>query len=174
MDYTLFYNKISRIIKKSPDMCKNFLVLNKILKYVMYFIYPVLLLYLYVSEVKTCGFASAFLSKKLLECIFLPAGEFTLGSFLRAVINRKRPYEEWDIDPIIKKEKMGQSFPSRHVFASVMISMTALYVCAQFGVFCLLLSALTAVVRVVGGVHYPSDVIAGYLYGVSFGLLYFI
>ncbi|KXT74610.1 Phosphatidylglycerophosphatase B [Streptococcus gordonii] len=42
------------------------------------------------------------------------------------------------------------------------------------GLLCLLLSAGLAAVRVIGGVHYPKDVLVGYLCGICWGSILFI
>ncbi|MCC9896024.1 phosphatase PAP2 family protein, partial [Streptococcus agalactiae] len=42
------------------------------------------------------------------------------------------------------------------------------------GIVCLILSVLLAICRVIAGIHYPKDVIAGYLIGLILGLCLFI
>ena len=37
-----------------------------------------------------------------------------------------RPYQTWAIQPLIKKDSLGKSFPSRHVFSATVIAMLAL------------------------------------------------
>ena len=43
-----------------------------------------------------------------------------------------------------------------------------------FGIVCLILSVLLAICRVIAGIHYPKDVIVGYLIGLILGLCLFI
>ena len=64
--------------------------------------------------------------------------------------------------------------PSRHLFSMAMIAMCWLYWCAPVGVVLLLLCAVMGYIRVVGGVHFPRDVIAGALGGVILGLSFWI
>ena len=64
--------------------------------------------------------------------------------------------------------------PSRHVFSSVIISMTILYLNKPLGIFFLIVSFLEACIRVIAGLHYVSDVLVGYILGILFGLIYFI
>ena len=75
------------------------------------------------------------------------------------------------IDPLIPREKQGDSLPSRHVFSATVISLVAWQVAWPVGLTLLVLTVLLAVARVIGGVHYPRDVIAGALCGLVCGSL---
>ena len=60
--------------------------------------------------------------------------------------------------------------PSRHVFSSTVIAMVFLRIFPAIGICLLVLSVFTGLIRIIGGVHYPSDVLIGFLCGVSAGL----
>ena len=64
--------------------------------------------------------------------------------------------------------------PSRHVFSSTIIAMSALSLSPWFGFILLFLTALLALVRVLGGVHYPKDVLVGYACGLLVGSLLYL
>jgi len=106
-----------------------------------------------------------FLQKnERLSCaVLVPAISFVLLSVGRYIINRPRPYEAFAVPSVINKDTRGKSFPSRHVFSATIIAMTFLFASpwVWLGVVFLMVSVLLAVVRVVSGVHYISDVIAG-------------
>ena len=103
-------------------------------------------------------------------CCVLPGAGFILLTLVRAKINRPRPYETWDIRPLIHKDTKGNSMPSRHVFSSAVIAMAWLPVYPPAGVLFLILTAAAALIRVLGGVHYPSDVTVGFLTGILAGI----
>lgn len=105
------------------------------------------------------------------HCILVPAVAFLIVSVMRRILNEKRPYEVYDITPVIPKEKKGQSFPSRHVFSIFMIGITFQQV--HIGLGCLFygLGLLLAILRVLGGVHFVKDVIAGAAMGILSGFL---
>ena len=105
---------------------------------------------------------------------FCPGTSFILLSLLRKILNQPRPYERWTISPLIIKDAKGQSMPSRHVFSAVVISVCVLRVTTWAGIFLLILSALLAFCRVLGGVHYPKDVVVGYIIGLIAGSLLFL
>ena len=99
---------------------------------------------------------------------------FLFVSGLRKVLDRPRPYEALNIRPLLVKEKQGESMPSRHVFSVFMIAMTFLYV---FGIAAsvplFVIGIVMALIRVIGGVHFPSDVIVGAAIGIISGILGF-
>ena len=106
--------------------------------------------------------------------VFVPASGFVILSFLRKKINAPRPYEEWDIKPLLDRDSPGQSMPSRHVFSATIISMACLHTSLTMGLICLTLSAFLGLVRVLGGVHYPKDVVVGYICGLVWGVIFFL
>lgn len=101
-------------------------------------------------------------------------GGFFLLSLGRSLYNRPRPYQTWAIQPLIKKDSLGKSFPSRHVFSATVIAMLALTLNPWLGGAMLFLAGDLALLRVLGGVHYPSDVLAGYVIGILVGLLLYL
>lgn len=162
-DYSKFYETITAGLRKKENASQLLTAADRILAAVMYAAYPVLL--------AVTAMRGTEARVTVLSYILVPGISFLLLSFVRSRINRKRPYEEWKIDPLIHREGMGNSMPSRHVFSAVLISMCILRQNVFPGVIFLILSACIAVVRVLGGVHYPRDVIAGYLIGAAAGSL---
>lgn len=116
---------------------------------IFYTAYPVLLLLLFTGG-----------NPFLWRATIIPAVFFVLLSIFRRWLNRPRPYEALDIVPLLKKESFCQSFPSRHVFSAFMIASTISAV-TPWGFSLYLPAILLALIRVIGGIHYPSDVIAG-------------
>lgn len=108
---------------------------------------------------------------RLLRCILTPAIPFIILSVYRNVRNAPRPYELLDIHPLIHKDKPGKSFPSRHVFSVFVIAATFYYLCPWLGIVFLALGVILALCRVIGGVHWPSDVIVGAAAGLLSGVV---
>ncbi|MBO4365673.1 MAG: phosphatase PAP2 family protein, partial [Eggerthellaceae bacterium] len=99
------------------------------------------------------------------------AVSFAALSALRAKLNRPRPYEAFDIDPLIRKETRGKSFPSRHVFSAAMIACALLWLNTWLGIAGFIATAALGVLRVIEGVHFPRDIVAGALLGIACGIL---
>ena len=114
------------------------------------------------------------LGEQVLIYVFVPATGFVILSLLRKKINAPRPYEVWDITPLLDRDRPGQSMPSRHVFSATIISMACLHASLSVGVILLILSAILGLVRVLGGVHYPKDVVVGYICGLMWGMIFFL
>ena len=161
-NYLFFYNRLTSGLRKGciPALLN---ALNALLTGVMYVAYPVLLVILWRRQ-----------PEQLLRAILIPGVGFVLLSLVRLFINRPRPYETWDIQPLITREKPGNSMPSRHVFSTVIIAMAFYYYFPPAGVIFLLVGLLSSLVRVLGGMHYPTDVFAGYLLGLLGGLCFFL
>ena len=163
-DYSLFYQQLTGRVRESGAACFLLRTAGKTATGIMYLAYPILLILL--------GIRGDY--RILLWTIFVPGAAFAVLTAVRAKINRPRPYETWDIDPLIHKDTKGNSMPSRHVFSSAVISMAWLRILPPVGAVLLVISAAAALIRVIGGVHYPSDVMIGFLAGAAAGALLFL
>lgn len=154
------YERLTRPLRERPWLLRLVLGLNRGLTYLGYALYPLLLVLVLVTR-----------QADFWRFLLVPGISFALLTLVRARIDEPRPYEVLNIDPLIHKDTRGKSFPSRHVFSIFVIAMAWLAYLPPVGATLLVLSALMAFVRVVGGVHWPHDVIAGALCGIAAGLL---
>lgn len=140
---------------RQPARRKALLAANKAATWGCYLAYPLLLLVLALQQ-----------DGRFFRSLLVPAVSF-------AALNFRRPYEVLDIDPIIHKDTKGKSMPSRHVFSIFVIAMTFLWIVPWLGVVLLALGAALACVRVIGGVHFPRDVLVGAAVGILAGVIGF-
>ncbi|MEL0345920.1 phosphatase PAP2 family protein [Streptococcus pneumoniae] len=164
-NYQEWYGHMAGKIKNNPLFLRLLRVFNRFMTVVMPIVYLTLLVIAYLQE---------GLGKQVCVYVFIPASGFVILSFLRKKINAPRPYEEWDIKPLLDRDSPGQSMPSRHVFSATIISMACLHASLSVGVILLVFSALLGLVRVLGGVHFPKDVVVGYICGLVWGVLFFL
>ena len=164
-NYQEWYDHIAGNIENKPFLPSLLRTFNRFMTVVMPMIYLTLLATTYFQE----GFG-----KQILIYVFIPATGFVILSFLRKKINAPRPYEEWDIKPLLDRDSPGQSMPSRHVFSATIISMACLHASLSVGVILLVLSAFLGLARVSGGVHYLKDVVVGYIFGLVWGVIFFL
>lgn len=101
----------------------------------------------------------------------VPAAAFVVGTALRAAIDRPRPYVALGYTPLFPKADTGCSMPSRHCFSAAAIAVTAWGCSAPLGAVLGGLAVVIALSRVLTGVHYISDVVAGLAFGSSFALI---
>ena len=120
------------------------------------------------------NFISKGLGQELATYIMVPALGFILLTLVRKWLNQPRPYEAWEIIPLLDRDSPSQSMPSRHVFSATIISMACLHASLSVGVILLVLSVLLGLVRVLGGVHYPKDVVVGYICALVWGVIFFL
>lgn len=163
MNYQQFYQSISSWFRNHQTANQVLTWANSVIVGLMYCAYLGLLLWQVITRHPVWPF------------VIVPGGGFVLLSLARRQLNFARPYEQWDIQPLISREGHGESMPSRHVFSAVTIALCVWLIQWWLGLILLCLALFLAVIRVVGGVHYPRDVVVGALCGLLTGaILFFI
>ena len=163
--YQEWYGHVASNIKNKPFLLRSLRAFNRFMTVVMPIVYLTLLATTYFQE---------GLGKQILIYVFIPATGFVILSLLRKKINAPRPYEVWEIVPLLDRDSPGQSMPSRHVFSASIISMACLHTSLSVGFILLILSVFLGLVRVLGGVHYPKDVVVAYICALVWGVIFFL
>lgn len=158
-----FYESIHNMVLSRPGLKRGVEIAVKLLPGLVYVEYPLLAVYLLVWK-----------RELLLRGILVPAVGFLLVTVLRAAINAPRPYERLGIPAITPKETKGKSFPSRHAACGAVIAVTAVFTAPPLGWVLLAVSLLIAVSRVLAGVHFVKDVLAGWCLGALVGVIGFL
>ena len=164
-NYQEWYDRIAGNIENKPFLLSLLRTFNRFMTVVMPMIYLTMLATTYLQQ---------GLGKQVLIYVLIPASGFVILSLLRKKINASRPYEVWEIVPLLDRDSPGQSMPSRHVFSATIISMACLHASLTMGMICLTLSAFLGLVRVLGGVHFPKDVLVGYICALVWGVIFFL
>ncbi len=146
------YRMITEPFRQNPKLASGIHIANKICTGIMYIAYPVLLIVMFWQR-----------EPYVARLIIVPLDSLIILSVFRYMINRPRPYERFQMPPVIAKETRGKSFPSRHVFSAMIIALTFLLATpwTGLGVGFVVVAVCLAIVRVLSGVHYISDVVAG-------------
>ena len=153
------YAKINNFFTRHSTAFSLLLIANRLLTACGFFLYPLLLLFLLLKR-----------DMYMFICfIVVPAFCFLTVTVFRKKVNKKRPYEKLPIQSLIKKDTKGQSFPSRHVFSIFLIATLWFFFWKPVGIFLFIAGIFLAIIRVIGGVHFVSDVCAGALLGVLAG-----
>ena len=155
------YNKIKAFITKNKVRLIIFTFVYKQLPRVLAVVYGFLIVYLCIIG-----------DMRVIKCVCVPAFVFATLSAARHALNFERPYEKFDISPIFPKGKKGRSFPSRHTACAAVIAASVMYVSLPVGIAAMVAAVLVALSRVIGGVHFPRDVAAGFLYALVCAAVY--
>lgn len=164
-NYQEWYDHMAANIENKIFLLSLLRTFNRFMTVVMPMIYLTLLAITYLQQ---------GLGKQVGIYLFIPASGFVILSFLRKKINAPRPYEVWEIVPLLDRDSPGQSMPSRHVFSATIISMACLHASLSVGSILLVFSALLGLVRVLAGVHFPKDVVVGYICALVWGVIFFL
>lgn len=148
-----FYIKLNQRITKSGTASKVLPLLCNVLTFFVYISYFVII-----------GFLVVFKDIKGLMIMIIPTGvSFFAVSAARALVNKPRPYEEMNITPLKSNPKSGKSFPSRHTFAAFAVAFTTYFIHPVCFYVLITFAVLIAALRVLCGMHYVKDVVAGFL-----------
>jgi len=113
-----------------------------------------------------------------LRVLGAPALCFVTASAARIFFDRKRPYErteeEGGVIPLLHKKTKGHSFPSRHAASAFVIGTVAIAYMPPLGIGLLVVGLIIDYTRFSTGVHFPTDLLAGSLWGAALGLLAFL
>lgn len=164
-NYYQFYTALSDWLSRYPRLIAILRWLNRLIVLVMYVAYLLVLVGICwrYRVIPRTGL------QVLAPLVVVPGLGFGLVSFFRHRLNAPRPYDEWAIDPLLAREKHGDSLPSRHAFSATVISLVAWRAAWPLGVILLVLTLILGLVRIIGGVHYPRDIIAGICCGLLCG-----
>ncbi len=149
------YQRMTEYIKKDPKKVWRINRINQLLTGIVFCAYPLFLFMLFLEK-------EAF----LIRAVVVPAVSFGGVTLFRYLLNVPRPYEKFELEPVLEKDTRGKSFPSRHVFSVYMIAATVFVYHPDAGVVLGVLGLFLAGIRVAGGVHEPRDVIVGAVIGI--------
>ncbi|HZO27158.1 MAG TPA: phosphatase PAP2 family protein [Chloroflexota bacterium] len=97
----------------------------------------------------------------------------TIGmvSVVGRLVERDRPFARHSDGTVLVDHAPGRSFPSRHSACAAAMTTVALPAAPMVGALMAIGTLGLAVSRVYTGLHYPSDVLGGWLIGVGIGII---
>lgn len=157
------FEKVSNWIRGNETRLKIFLALYKSMPIIIACGYVIAVGYMIIMREMAV----------VVRIISVPVVTLVICTVLRKLVNEDRPYVAYNFEPIIKKDKTGESFPSRHMVSAAIIAMSALYVNTTFGIVMMVIALLCGVIRPLAGVHYIHDIISGFIMGIACGIIGF-
>ena len=156
------YTKIRSWFLAKNIRIKTFMLLYKMLPIIVFVSYFIL-----------CGWLLIERDVRIIKVILIPFVIFVLTTIIRKIIDKPRPYVVLNIEPLIRRDKTGESFPSRHVLSVCIIAMACFFINPWIGAIMTIIAVLIAVIRVLAGVHFIKDVVIGAIIGYVIGGLAF-
>jgi len=154
MDYLIFH-ALNSFVGKCPFLDYFAIFCAEYLGYVLVLI----LFYLFFKDSKQY---KVLLIKALSAAIF---ARFVITEIIRFFWDRHRPFIENHINFLLK-QSTTPSFPSGHASFFFGLSTMVYFYNKKAGTWFLFASCLISISRVYGGVHWPSDVLAGTVVGI--------
>lgn len=106
--------------------------------------------------------------KLFFKLVFAVALAKLIETGLNFIYPTPRPYEATAISPLLHMpiRSSDASFPSGHTSVAVAFATTVFLKYKKLGTFFFVLAVLIGVARVIGGVHYPVDILGGIFVGI--------
>lgn len=164
--YLKSYEKNRAFLAARPKLKKCVYLADKLFTIAVGAVYVILCAYmLFIAKSRT--------PRDMIRLFALPAICLALTSFLRRVVNAKRPYER-GVEPLFTKTRRGQSFPSRHLSSAAVIAGIGYFYLPVCGVLCTIFGAALFYTRFSCGWHFPRDLLCGALLGAACALPAFL
>jgi len=132
-----------------------------------YLIYVVVMIFLFflLKEKDLREKVYVFLFSLLL--LVISRGLFT--GIIRFIFPKQRPFAQLDFVPLISNSGFADALPSGHVVFVFSLAFCVFLLNKKWGWICLALAILVSLGRILVGVHWPMDVLVGFVVsGVSY------
>lgn len=128
---------------------------------------PITLGMFYFCSLVFCFF---FYPVELFRLFVRPFACFSFVTVLRNLLKAPRPYDVFDYIPLCGYQPgKNRSFPSRHTASAVILALEMNEIFGgAFGSFCIVLSIVMGICRILCGNHFIKDVIVGGLIAILF------
>ncbi len=134
----------------------------RVSSWVFFLVYALLILTLFLDK-----------NDKLYMVIIIPMLTIAVNMLARKMLRRPRPFDELNIEPLIYHSN-AYSFPSNHCASALIIAASVYYVNPSSGMWVAVMAVVTGLSRIAAGIHYPIDVLAGYIVAIVFALAGFV
>ena len=103
--------------------------------------------------------------------ISVVTARFIITEIIRFFYHRPRPFLAHDLDQLIYKYVNTGSFPSGHAAFFFAMATAVYFYNKKWGIGFFIAAILMNISRVIAGVHYPSDILAGAIIGIYIGII---
>jgi undecaprenyl-diphosphatase len=133
-------------------------------KNILFTIFACLVLALFIYNYRKSGLIFLLTLSALLG-----AGDAFCGNVIKPIFSRMRP-NNMGLDLVVRApEYGGYSFPSNHAFNMFCLATFVSFYFPRFRIVYFAIAFVVAYSRLYVGVHYPSDVLGGAVFGIALG-----
>ncbi len=122
------------------------------------------------------GFLLLLVNKDIINIpsyVIVPFTVLAVNTILRRLLNRPRPFVRENIESLVPHEANG-SLPSNHAASAMIIAFSWLCVEPAVAVPLMILAFFTGISRVMTGLHYPMDIVCGWIIALIGGIIGFV
>lgn len=135
-------------------------------EYVMFLMFAGLALFIFLKEKERMRWITAL---QALAAAFI--GRAIIVSLIRIFFFRSRPFIDAAVTQLVFHNPLEGSFPSGHATIMFALAFSLFFTNIRWGVIYLFLATISSMSRIIVGVHFPFDIIAGMLVGAFSALL---
>lgn len=150
--------------------------------FAVYFIYIIIVLafiflILYHRILSSQNSFKKFLDdwKEFLMLCISGGSAFILAKILKILIHSSRPFDLFEqVKPLFLET--GYAFPSGHTLVASAIAFTLFFINKKAGYVFIFFTLLIGLARIIVGVHFPIDILGGFVFGgvISYLVAYFV
>lgn len=146
--------------------------------YLAYIVVVLVLIFILPKELKNLKKENYLIKVKdafkKVVIVFAPASvAWFFATIIKDLFKRPRPFIELSdsITPLFTHGGMD-SFPSGHSTFFIALGICVLSLNKKFGWFLIICAVLIGITRIISGIHFPIDVLSGFIIGIIFSYLF--
>ncbi len=173
MNHTLFFN-LHNLAHQSDTGDWLLVFLSEIFGFIFFFL--VVILFAFYKDGKfslKTPFKNFKLKFKEMFVVFFPSVfSWLFATVIKKIITSPRPFVLFDqVEPLFVHGGYD-SFPSGHSIFFATLATSLFFVNKKLGILFTFIALIVGVSRIISGVHFPIDILAGYVSGVIIGLFF--
>ena len=153
---------INKIDQKIFFILYNFTVSHQLISKLAVFITKFSSKFFSLTYLSVGGWLIYNSDTRLKAFILIPAAVYLTVKSIPLLYNRRRPFAKLNLKSLVK-QRQDHSFPSTHTASSLIISLAVLNISLELGILMIIVAVITALTRIMIGVHYPTDIIGAWL-----------
>lgn len=113
-----------------------------------------------------------FFIKKAVIIFAVPTFAWMFAHFLKDILKQPRPFQVLErVSPLVQGSDLFQAFPSGHATFFGALATSVFFYNKKAGIIIALCAFLVGIARIMAGIHWPSDILAGWVLGTLIAMM---